>query len=154
MTSVLLVFVFLVSVAVSILTEAVEPSVLEDTRELEAVVEAVVLSKAVLEITVLISDVLLEDKLLVVDIVLKNEALVLTSEGTLLEVILEILWVLDIDITVLLKELVVVTALEEKETTTLEPPDVDDTMVLEVEVVKGVVILAIDVLIEEVEVPV
>lgn len=91
MTSVLLVFVFLVSVAVSILTEAVEPSVLEDTRELEAVVEAVVLSKAVLEITVLISDVLLEDKLLVVDIVLKNEALVLTSEGTLLEVILEIL---------------------------------------------------------------
>lgn len=61
---------------------------------------------------------------------------------------------LDIDITVLLKELVVVTALEEEETTTLEPPDVDDTMVLEVEVVKGVVILAIDVLIEEVEVPV
>lgn len=61
---------------------------------------------------------------------------------------------LDIDITVLLKELVVVTALKEEETTTLEPPDVDDTMVLEVEVVKGVVILAIDVLIEEVEVPV
>ena len=70
--------------------------------------------------------------------------------GTLLTVKLDTSVVLDFNIVVLLEddileELVIVTALEEEEPTTLDPPDVDKTVVLAVEIDEAVVMLAADV---------
>ena len=64
--------------------------------------------------------------------------------GTLLTVKLDTSVVLDFNIVVLLEddileELVIVTALEEEEPTTLDPPDVDKTVVLAVEIDEAVV---------------
>ena len=70
--------------------------------------------------------------------------------GALLKVKLDTFGVLDFNIVVLLEddileELVIVTALEEEEPTTLDPPDVDKTVVLAVEIDEAVVMLAADV---------
>ena len=74
--------------------------------------------------------------------------------GTLLTVKLDTSVVLDFNIVVLLEddileELVIVTALEEEEPTTLDPPDVDKTVVLAVKIDEAVVMLATDVELNE-----
>jgi len=79
---------------------------------------------------------------------------VLLFGGTLIKVKLDTFGVLDFNIVVLLednilKELVIVTALEEEEPTTLDPPDVDKTVVLAVEIDEAVVMLAADVELNE-----
>ena len=74
--------------------------------------------------------------------------------GALLKVKLDTFGVLDFNIVVLLEddileELVIVTALEEEEPTTLDPPDVDKTVVLAVKIDEAVVMLATDVELNE-----